>query len=347
MKPLCTTMLLLLAAAGPGPGGDRERGLELYAAGRYEEAAAAFRLAIASEGDSAELQYNLALASWRAGDLATAETAIEKYAALAERSRTELHAGLLGAVRYEEARQLEAGAASAETGEQADPLVALKQALGKAEQARDHFVRGATAQQPPAPELLRNTERALRFIDELRKKIEELEQQREEQQDNEGENQDEQKSEDEPEQDEESKPEQNEEQKGEGEQGEQPKGEPKPDEPESQEGSQKPEEPRQQDPQQQQAEGGDQQQGEQRPEPQQQSEEEGGSEQQSAAGEPPQQAEPEPQQRSDAPGEVAEGRELSPEQTQRLLQQLRQLEQELAALRARAVSGRKPVERDW
>ncbi len=60
MKTLC-----LLALWALMPGGERERGLQLYRDGRFAEAAAAFRAAIEQDGDSAELQWNLALASWR------------------------------------------------------------------------------------------------------------------------------------------------------------------------------------------------------------------------------------------------------------------------------------------
>ncbi|MGB3965750.1 MAG: tetratricopeptide repeat protein, partial [Planctomycetota bacterium] len=90
--------LLLLSLLALGPGGERERGLQLYREGRFAEAAAAFQKALDEDGDSAELQWNLALAAWRAGDLTTAETAAEKYAALDRNARVDLHAGLLGAV---------------------------------------------------------------------------------------------------------------------------------------------------------------------------------------------------------------------------------------------------------
>ena len=182
MKTLCLLALWALL-----PGGERERGLQLYREGKYAEAAAAFRAAIEQDGDSAELQWNLALASWRSGELAAAETAAEKYAALAKDARTDLHAGLLGAVRHDEAKALQAKADSLGTSPPAagaqpeDPLPLLEQALAKAQQARDHFVRGASAR--PTSELLRNTERTLRTIDELQRQIDELEKQREQQQD--------------------------------------------------------------------------------------------------------------------------------------------------------------------
>ena len=51
--------------------------------------------------------------------------------------------------------------------------------------------------------------------------------------------------------------------------------------------------------------------------------------------------------RKDAPGEQQEARELSPEQTQRLLERLQGLDGKQKAIRARAKSSRRPVERDW
>ena len=47
MKTLLLCTLLLVS-----PGGDREKGLQLYREGRFAEAAAAFRAAIAHDGDS-------------------------------------------------------------------------------------------------------------------------------------------------------------------------------------------------------------------------------------------------------------------------------------------------------
>ncbi|MFN9947425.1 MAG: hypothetical protein ACK56S_11300 [Planctomycetota bacterium] len=185
MKSIVLATLLALL-----PGGERERGLQLYRDGRFAEAAAAFRAAVAEDGDSAELQWNLALASWRAGDLAAAETAAEKYAALAKDAQPALHAGLLGAVRHGEAQALSAQADAAEAAAGAGqppaggaaatvPLPLLQQAQAKAVAARDHFARGAAA--APSPELQRNFERSLRTIAALERRIEELQKQREQQ----------------------------------------------------------------------------------------------------------------------------------------------------------------------
>jgi tetratricopeptide (TPR) repeat protein len=351
MKSIVLATLLALV-----PGGERERGLQLYREGRFVEAAAAFRAAIAADGDSAELQWNLALASWRAGELAAAETAAEKYMALDRAARPGLHAGLLGAVRHDEAKALQAqadaaaGQPPAAGGEPpADPLPLLEQAKQKAEAARDHFVRGAQAE--PLPELQRNLERSLRTIADLERRIEELKKQREQQP-----KPDEQKPGDQEKPKDEPKSDDKQDDKQDGKQGEQP---PKPDE--QKPGEQKPDEqkPGEQPPQQQPGEGEEKPQPQQgdgkeppEPKPQQGESKPQDGKQGEAQPEPKpgEQPPPEPKPgtpRQDAPGEAAEGRELTPEQAQRLLEQLRDLDDKQRAIRARSKSGRRPVERDW
>ncbi len=353
MKALWLAAMLLV------PGGDRERGLQLYREGKFAAAADAFRAAIASDGDSAELQWNLALAGWRAGQVAdaeaprkerfsAAEAAVEKYAALSSHAQPALHRGLLGAIRFDEAKALEAKAdgvaaqpapaqpsGSAAPGAQPeDPLPLLEQALGKAEQARDHFV--AAAEVGPSAEIARNMERALRLIDELQKKIEDLKQREEQKKDDqkdENKKNDEKDPQKKPEEkkpdekdgekkDDKSEPKEPEPKKGDdakdppkdGQQGEpQQPPEPKPGE--------KPEEPK----------AGDQN-AQDKPAPEQNSAEEKSE---------PQKAQP----RADAPGESSEAKELSPEQTQRLLEMLKELEQKRKVMRGK--SSRPKVERDW
>lgn len=350
--------LLLCACLLAVHGGDREKGLKHYREGRYAEAAAAFRAAIESEGDSADLQFNLALASWRAGDLAAAETAVEKYAAMAGDARTELHAGLLGALRHEEAKLLEARADAliAGSGQPAvapnvapnaapnaapeDPMPLLEHALQKAVQSQDYFLRGVKAK--PAPELLRNVERSLRTMEEIEKKIEELKKQRKEQED---EKKDGEKKPDD-------KNEQKKDEKKDGDKKPDDKSEPDKDQKKQDE---KPDE--KQGEKQQQPEG----KGEEKPEPKAgEPQEQKGDEQkpqpkadESKSGEKPPSEQPEPKPgeeqkaRTDAPGEAAEGKELTPEQTQRLMEQLGDLDAKLKSFRARAKTGRRPVERDW
>jgi tetratricopeptide (TPR) repeat protein len=355
-------ILLLCAMLGLSVGGDRERGLQLYREGKFAEAAAAFRDAIAAEGDSAELQYNLALAQWRAGQLAEAETAVEKYAALAAAPRPDLHRGVLGAVRYDEARALQSrgdgllGAAQAlqpRSGGTApsspsaeDPLAVFEQALAKATQSRDYFVQGAAS--VPTPELLRNTERALRLIDELQKKIDELKQQREqqkkdqEQKDSEAKDDKESKDDQQkpkespqPEPKQDDKGEQKAEPKDPGQAGEPPPaGDPGEGKPEPKPGESPEPKPGEGEPQQAPPPEGEQKAGEPK--------------QQQGSDVPPDSEAKEPQQRHDAPGEAQKGKELSPEQTQRLLEQARELDQKLQQIRARASkSSRRAVERDW
>ena len=344
-------------------GGEHEKGLALYRDGKFAEAAAAFRAAIEAGDDSAEIQYDLALASWRAGDLATAETAAEKYAALAKNARPDLHRGLLGAVRHDEAKALETRADAAATpaaptvpnaaapGGAAppdDPLPILEQALAKANQAKDHFVAGAA--RGTTPELLRNTERTLRYIDELQKKIDELKKQRDEQKKDDqqkksddkkdeknekkpdespkDDKKDEEKQQDQKDQSSKSddKKDDKKDDKGEPKQSDEPKGDPKDDQP-GKDGEQKPE-PK--------PESGKDGQEKQEPKPADQQKPDG-SKPETKPGQP----------RNDAPGESAEAKELSPEQTQRMLEQLKDLDQKLKAIRARAKTSRPPVERDW
>jgi tetratricopeptide (TPR) repeat protein len=332
-----TLMCLVLLAAVPGgpAGGDREEGLRLYKEGRYKEAAAAFQRAVAAEPESAELHYNLALASWRSGDLTTAEVSAEKYAALDEHARPDLHAGLLGAVRHEEAVQLQATVEDPAPGEEPkDPIAGLKKALAKAKQARDYFVRGASER--PNPELRRNSERTLKFIQDLERRIEELEKQAEQEpSDDEGGQQkkDEQKKDSEqsgkPKESESEDPDEH----------EQP-GEPGQEKPKP--GKQDPDSEQQtknNTPGQERAEGSpapEPGEGENRPEPKPEPGGEGQDRPVAEAG---------PQNR--APGEGAEGRELTPEQAQRLIEKLEELERQLRQLRGGAKSSRARVERDW
>lgn len=358
----------LLLAALPAQGSESERGMQLYKDGRYPEAVAAFRAALASDGESAELQYNLALANWRAGQLADAETAVEKYAALAGDARTDLHAGVLGALRFDEAKALEkqadtllAAGGQAAPGAPAaakpeDPLAVLEQAQQKAVQAKDHFVRGATA--ATSPELLRNTERTLRYLDELQKKIDELKKQREQQEKDQeqkdgdkkdGKDKDDKDKDDKKDDKKQDQQKQDDQQKSDEQKSDEQKSGESKDEnskpSEGKEGDSKPEPKPDSKP-------GEQEQGE--PKPDAGKPEEQKSPEQKPAAEKP---EPKPDDkqppaadqkpRTDAPGEVQEGKELSPEQSQRLLDSLQNLDQKLKEYRARAKSGRRAVERDW
>lgn len=356
MKALMLAVLLL------APGGDRERGLQAYHEGRFADAAAAFRAAIASEGDSPELQWNLALASWRAGDLIAAETAAEKYAAMQSGARVELHRGLLGNVRFDEARSLEAKAdaaasqppqppAAAPNGlppaaEPADPLPLLEQALGKVEQARDHFVAAAAdAADAPSAEIVRNTERALRYADALQKRIDELKKQRE-QQKKDGDKSDQSKKDDQKKDDQKKDPSKDQQQPEDGKQDGKPDEHAKdqPGQGDDQAKEPQPKEPQPKEP------------SPQNPDESKAKPRETGKDAPDKDGKQPDAPEPKPgedkpagkeQQRADAPGETKEAKELSAEQTARLIEHLKELEKQGKLQKARLRSSRPPVERDW
>ena len=375
MKTLLLTTVLWSAFAG----GDRERGLQLYKEGKFIEAQAAFAAAALEDPESAELQWNLALAAWRAGDLGAAELAADKYSALAKDSKDELHRGMLGAIRFAQALEFERQADEAIAAAQgqsmpmdpdadppAQPLPLLEKALQKALSARGHFVRGARAN--PKPEILRNTERALRKIDELKKRIEELRQQQQQEQQDGDQNEDnkqpeeggpeeDQKSDDQQKGDKQQDEKKPDEQKSDEQKSDEQKGEQKSDENQSQKPDGKPDPSQQGDedppetpepkpnPDEQAEQGepkpGDQKPGEQEPEPDRQ--DNAGSEEQQPV--PP---EPKPgESRSDAPGEGGEGLELTPEQAQRLLERAKKLDELLKLAKKRQTSRRRAVERDW
>ncbi|MEZ5962221.1 MAG: tetratricopeptide repeat protein [Planctomycetota bacterium] len=164
MKVVWTLALLLLAG-----GGDYARGVQLLKEGKFAEAVAALRAAAEATPTDAELQYDLALALWRAGQPHDAEIAAEKAATLSDGALAPLRDGILGNVKMDEAQQRLGGEAPD-----------LQAALEAARRARDHFVHGAATDQAP-PELARNLERALKLIADIEKKIEEQKQQQEDQ----------------------------------------------------------------------------------------------------------------------------------------------------------------------
>ncbi len=367
--------LLLSAAPFSAAGGDRERGLQLYREGRYQEAAAAFRAALMSEGDSPDLQYDLALASWRAGELSAAEIAVEKFAAQSAGAGADLHAGVLGGVRFDEAKALEhkadallsaggqpaAAAPGQPTEKPEDPLPLLEQALAKVTQAKDHFVKGAVAAK--SPELLRNTERALRYQDELQKKIEELKKQQEEQKkdddqkkdDKKDENKDDKKDENKDDKKDENKDDKKDDDKKQDDQkkDDQKKGDPKDQKSdEGKEGESKPEpkpgEPDDKDPKEPKPEDGKPDPSQSKdPKPGESKDEPKPDEGKPEEGKPEDGKQGDAKPRNDAPGELQEGKELSAEQTARLFDELKKLDGKQKAYRARSTSGRRAVERDW
>ena len=172
-------------------------GAELYQQGKYDEAVKAFRQDTEQHPEAAAAQYNLALSLWRKGELLAAEEAIDRYAAMAGGGRGELHHGMLGNLRYEEAKALEAmgdapptkpappsspqpGQAAAKPAEQPSPSQIYDQAIDKAKAAKSEFMR-AIAASATAAEVARNTQRSLQLIAELTKKRDEAKKREEEQ----------------------------------------------------------------------------------------------------------------------------------------------------------------------
>src|SRR5690606_34496235 len=147
------------------PPSDHKRGLELLAEGKFAEAAEAFRAATATPPDDPELHSTLALALWRAGAAHEAEIAAEKAATLSDGAFAALRDGILGNVKFDEAKARLAG-------EVPDP----QGARAAAERARDHFVHAAASGNAP-PELARNLERTLALLAEIQRRIEEQEKQ--------------------------------------------------------------------------------------------------------------------------------------------------------------------------
>lgn len=325
---------------------------QLFEQGQYEAAAAAWRQLAAESPEQSERQYNLALASWRAGQLDAARDAIEKYAALARSPRVDLHRGLLGAIAHDEAKAL----AAAADADPAQTLPQLQAALAKAGAAREHFVRGALA--GGGAELRRNAERAQRLAGELQQRIDELKQAQDQQQEKSQPGSDQQ-------QDPDQQPQAGE--PGSGAQDPQP-GESQPGE--SQEGQ-----PQQSQSEQSQSEPGQAPQGESQPGESPPNEPPAGegtppeappptSPQTAPEGQgetPPSAAEPAPLRDDElrgppppaeagaqnVPGEAPSGRQLSPEQQKRLLDMLQQLDHRQQALQARWKAQRPKVEKDW
>jgi hypothetical protein len=290
---------------------------------------AALRDLAAARPEVPEVHYNLALAEWRAGDLAAAELAIEKYAALAAQPRADLHGGMLGAIRYAEAERLLAA-------ESPDLPAALK----AAEAALDHFVRAAIAR--PTPELRRNAERTLRLLEELHKRMQQDPKQespaKEGEQRKDGEAQD---GKDEPQQGK-----------------TQPSKSPNPDEATNeskpaQSGGAAPEpspQPEAGQPQSGQPEAGQPEAAS--PEPSQQAEAQSGGESASPSLQPGN-ADADAKESTDAsprnaaPGETNRPLRLSQEQAKRLMDQLQKLDAQLQAVRSRSIARRPKVEKDW
>ncbi|MCY2956382.1 MAG: tetratricopeptide repeat protein [Planctomycetota bacterium] len=315
-------------------------GAELYQQGKYDEAVKAFRQDTEQHPEAAAAQYNLALSLWRKGELLAAEEAIERYAAMAGGGRGELHHGMLGNLRYEEAKALEAmgdapptkpappsspqpGQAAAKPAEQPSPSQIYDQAIDKAKAAKSEFMR-AIAASATAAEVARNTQRSLQLIAELTKKRDEAKK-REEEQKKEDDKQDDKKDGD-----------KQDDKKDGDKQDDKKDGDKKDDKKDDKQDSDKKDDKKDGDKKDDKQDG--EKPGEERPEPKPEEPKPG--EQQPPP--KPEKAEP----RNDAPGEQPHG-ELSQEQKQRILSQLQQLDQQLQKIRMISRPKPKSGERDW
>jgi len=157
---------LLLVVALAGCGSSVDDAARAYREGRFKDAAAAFAQASRDAGDgaSAELLYDEALASLRAGDFTHAESSADEAAA---------RGGAVFAALRDFVRGNAAFARSALSEKQADGIeaepFAFDVAIAQATAARDAWVRAAISRDD-WPEARRNVERALLAIERLKVK---------------------------------------------------------------------------------------------------------------------------------------------------------------------------------
>ena len=304
-------LLLNLILALPVGGDPFTDGLQHYAAKEYAQAVASFRQALEVTPDDPRLNYNLALALWRIGAMEAAETAAEKAAALSQGRLDARRDGILGNIRYDQARQIAdakapparapgSGAGVPEQGSGPD----LQKALELVGQSKDHFLRGAMASQPVDPVLLRNLERALVLEEELKKRQQEQDDKQQDDKQQDDKKQDDQKQDQGDEQDDKNK--------------------------------QKPDPKSDQDKQ-------DEQQKEPDPESRKKDEQEPPKPEEGEDEKKPKK----PQEAQQAPGEHDPDKELTPEQRQQLLKQLEKFEENLQKLKAARKASRPKVKKDW
>jgi tetratricopeptide (TPR) repeat protein len=299
--------------AGRGRVGDPfTRGLEHYRAGRYAAAVGDFREALEQTPDDPRLNYDLALACWRVGEMDAAETAAEKAAALSKGRFDARRDGILGSLRYDRARQL-----AADTKDQQTELQNLRQALELATQARGHFQRGALAsegeRQGSGAVLVRNLERTIRLQKELEKQIEAAKKRQEEQDKDDKDKQDPDKQDDQKQDDKDKDKNQN-----------------KDKDPGKDPGKDKPEP----DPKQRDQEQPDPDKDQQPPDP--------------TPEENPEEDKPKPPpQPQEVPGEADPDKQLTPEQRHQLLQRLAEFEAQLKQIKEARRASRPKVKKDW
>lgn len=322
MKSILLSLVLTLPAGGD-PFLD---GLKHYAAGEYSQAVSAFRAALKDAPDDPRLNYNLALACWRVGEMDAAETAAEKAAALSKGRLDVRRDGILGNIRYDQARAI----ADAKPAPPSQPVPGakapapsagpdLQKALDLLGQAKNHYLRAASASQPADKILLRNFERAIRFEEELKK--------RKEKQDQEDQQKDDQKKNDKQDQ-KDDKDKQPDDKKNDKKNDDEKKDEQKKDEkkqPDDQKDEQK-----------------DKEQPEPEPEPKK-------DEKKAPKPEADQDEEKphKPQKPQQAPGEHDPNKQLTPEQRRQLLKRLEEFEKKLLELKAARRASRPKVKKDW
>jgi len=163
--------LLAATLSGCGPS---TSGQKAYEDGRFEDAHAAFRRASETDTDgaSAELWYNRALAALRAGDLADARSASGNAARRAEGATVSRCDFLLGHVAFAQCTLAEAQAKTAG----AEPF-AFDVAITYAKRAHESFAIAAMSR-PDWPEARRNAERALLKLRDLQKQKDRAKQKR-------------------------------------------------------------------------------------------------------------------------------------------------------------------------
>lgn len=330
-------LFAVLLVAVPGGGDPPAEGLAHYRAGDYPKAVEAFRAALATDPDNARLNYNLALALWRSGQADAAETAAEKAAALSKGAFNSLRDGILGNLRFDQAKALDA-----EQGKPEQRIPNLEKAVELAGKARGHFQRGALGAGDNRA-LVRNLERALQLEKELRKKLEEAKKQAEKDKKDQDKKDDKQQKDQKKGDDQKDKDKKDENKKDENkqkdDQKDQDKKDQKPDpkkdgnDPKKDDEQRKPPEPDPKSDKKEPEPGKDEKSGEKKtPEP---------DEKKNDKPTPP------PPAQQQAPGEHDPNKELSPEERHKLLKQLQKFEASLKQLKAARQAARPKVKKDW
>jgi hypothetical protein len=185
-----------VVAAALAAGGDAfQEGLRLQRAGKYKEALEAWRLAESEAGDdpSAELLFNKALCAFQAGDPHEAEASAEKAAASGRPEFVRGRDFLRGNIEFQRCESLERDIDAAWNAQNAPPapgaappsidLEMYDRAIAQAQLARDSWAAAAGRAGTPesAAPAVRNAERAVVKIEELKKKKEEAEKMKKEQ----------------------------------------------------------------------------------------------------------------------------------------------------------------------